>query len=567
MKTRHTLIIFLILVFQVPSFAEGISAQLNRLEKEMNERPDSVLLELRSISPRSLRGRDEKALYSLLLSQALDKNGIDIQTDSLIAPAVKYYSKRGAPARRMRMNYYRGRIYENAGDPDNAMEWFKKGEEFVGKCSDYSTAGKIYSHKSTLYYNIIDYNDALSNATTASEFFLKAGDTLNYSYRRLDIASIYILIKEPVAADKSLERIPEFFPSLPKSYKARYYCERLRASLLREDKETTRELIESCNKEIESISSNPYLELTLARACLFCEDPENALKVLEEYKSHDSRYVESPNYHLQLSDVFASLENYEGALTEYKTFREISRSLAKKALDADTKFVEEKYESEIKEMHRKEKTNTIVITGLIILATLILLMRNVFKALEIVKSELTESEKRYRELIKEQDALNTVIKHATFVDEATISLLSERRTVIENVLLGYISSDPRMSREAEREIRRLVSDKDSFIISNSRLFAVRYPKLNTYLRDCGLNDIEVGYCSLNMMGLQTRELDKLFGIRTRKSLSVSVREKLDIAKQDKVRLKTFLADKEKEILDSSETKPGENIVQFAQSHK
>ena len=32
-----------------------------------------------------------EAKYALLLSQALDKNYIDLQSDSIIAPAVRYY--------------------------------------------------------------------------------------------------------------------------------------------------------------------------------------------------------------------------------------------------------------------------------------------------------------------------------------------------------------------------------------------------------------------------------------------------------------------------------------------
>lgn len=217
MSTRHTLSIILLLVLSFPSSADNISARLNLLEKEMNIRPDSVLLELGAMSPGTLRGPGNKALHSLLLSQALDKNGHDIKSDSLIAPAVQYFSKKGAPARRLRMNYYRGRISENAGDPDGAMEWFKKGETFVGKCSDYATAGRLYSHKSALYYNIYDYSDALTNATTASEFFLKESDTLSYSYRRLDIARITSyrgILQRPKRASKGCPSSSPPFPNL-----------------------------------------------------------------------------------------------------------------------------------------------------------------------------------------------------------------------------------------------------------------------------------------------------------------------------------------------------------------
>lgn len=332
---------------------------------------------------------------------------------------------------------------------------------------------------------------------------------------------------------------------------------------MQEDLESTRRISEECQAHIQQTARYPDLELTLSRAHLFSGKPEESLRILEGYKERNLSHQESPVFHLQLSEVLAALNDYKGALAEYKTFLEMNREIARTALDADTKYVEEKYESEIRELHNKEKRNTIAVTGLIILAILVILFRYIMRALEIVRNELTESERRFRELTKEHDALNSIIKHATSVDEETFSLLNERRNVIENILLSYISSDPVRSKEAERGITQLISDKKGFIESNSRLFSVRYPKLNAYLKQAGLDDIEIGYCSLNMMGLQTKELDKLLGVRTRKSLSLSIHEKLGTTKNEKIRLKTYLTNKEKELLDNNDTEPKESIVRFA----
>jgi len=43
-----------------------------------------------------------EAKYALLLSQALDKNYIDLQSDSIIAPAVRYYENHGTPDERLK---------------------------------------------------------------------------------------------------------------------------------------------------------------------------------------------------------------------------------------------------------------------------------------------------------------------------------------------------------------------------------------------------------------------------------------------------------------------------------
>ena len=63
-----------------------------------------------------------------LLSQALDKNYIDLQSDSIIAPAVRYYENHGTPDERLKVFYYRGRISMNANDYDSATEYFIKAD-------------------------------------------------------------------------------------------------------------------------------------------------------------------------------------------------------------------------------------------------------------------------------------------------------------------------------------------------------------------------------------------------------------------------------------------------------
>ncbi|MBR5856619.1 MAG: hypothetical protein IKY70_05040, partial [Bacteroidales bacterium] len=77
----------------------------------MQNFPDSSLFILQSISPEQLKTEREVALYSLLYSQAIDKNYIDITNDSIIAKAVCYYSNRTDENRKAQSWYYLGRVY------------------------------------------------------------------------------------------------------------------------------------------------------------------------------------------------------------------------------------------------------------------------------------------------------------------------------------------------------------------------------------------------------------------------------------------------------------------------
>ena len=93
MKSKVVLIL-LLLVAAGCGANSGLS-KLNDIERLVQERPDSALACLKDVDQKALRGAKEEALYSLLYSIALDKNYIDVKSDSLIRPAVDYYSHQG----------------------------------------------------------------------------------------------------------------------------------------------------------------------------------------------------------------------------------------------------------------------------------------------------------------------------------------------------------------------------------------------------------------------------------------------------------------------------------------
>ena len=57
-------------------------------------KPDSALVAIKKIRQNDLKGRKCIAKYSLVYSKVLDKNYIDVTSDSLIAPAQQYYGRK-----------------------------------------------------------------------------------------------------------------------------------------------------------------------------------------------------------------------------------------------------------------------------------------------------------------------------------------------------------------------------------------------------------------------------------------------------------------------------------------
>lgn len=94
----------------------GSSALLDRAESVMEEYPDSALGILRTVDRNKLRGGEEGAKYSLLMTQAMVKNGFLIYSDTLLRPAIDYYSPKEDSPELMKTLFYQGEIEMNRFD-------------------------------------------------------------------------------------------------------------------------------------------------------------------------------------------------------------------------------------------------------------------------------------------------------------------------------------------------------------------------------------------------------------------------------------------------------------------
>ncbi len=160
-----------------------IDDQLLRVERQIRSYPDSALPLLERIDPRTLCGNSSKARYALLYSHALDGNGIDLKTDSVLAPALHYYLRHGSPEERAYTNYYAGCISANAGETDEAVRRFIAAETDAAVSSDSELLGRIYSCLGNLYYSQYCFDEAMLLYGKAEHWFKTKG-------RGADVGSI-----------------------------------------------------------------------------------------------------------------------------------------------------------------------------------------------------------------------------------------------------------------------------------------------------------------------------------------------------------------------------------------
>ena len=141
--------------------SNSIDTTLDNAVSLMVERPDSACKILSAIDRAEIRGKRAKARYALLYAQALDKNWIDVDNDSLIRVAVDYYQNHGKDIDKAKAFYYSGIVYYNASDIDGAMKALVKARIYAEKTDDQDLRGLIYSIIGDLYYSQYGFDEAL----------------------------------------------------------------------------------------------------------------------------------------------------------------------------------------------------------------------------------------------------------------------------------------------------------------------------------------------------------------------------------------------------------------------
>ncbi|MBO5719620.1 MAG: tetratricopeptide repeat protein, partial [Bacteroidales bacterium] len=149
----------------------NVRSTLSRAEALMTQAPDSALMLLEDLSKGALRGRENRAHFALLYSQALDKNYIDRSNDSIIRVAVDYYSTRKDNNRKMLAYYYLGRVQYNAKEYQKAIVSLMQAEEAAKLSRDNFYLGLIYRSMSEIHCDIYSFTEALQYARNSYSSF------------------------------------------------------------------------------------------------------------------------------------------------------------------------------------------------------------------------------------------------------------------------------------------------------------------------------------------------------------------------------------------------------------
>ena len=125
-------------------------AEMQHAEQQMENAPDSALHILQRIPADKIFGSGNRALYALLMSQAMDKNNIKSESDSLTSIATDYFDA-DEPERAGYAWFYHARTANNRGDAQEQADNLLKAQEYAEQTDNYKLRGLVYGDKGVMY--------------------------------------------------------------------------------------------------------------------------------------------------------------------------------------------------------------------------------------------------------------------------------------------------------------------------------------------------------------------------------------------------------------------------------
>lgn len=465
--SRLYILISLSLIFSMSSCYNHVENKaLDHAETLMETHPDSAMAILETIDQATLDSKPAQARYALLMSMALDKNYIDTTDFKVLQPAIDYYLSKGTPNEKLRTYYYQGRIFQNQGDRDNALNTFAKAIDVAPQCSDSLVIARTYVSLGCLYHDFYHFDSYTDN-------YLKAADTYKGVSRKdyefdclLNALNGTIILSDKSRAD-SILNLCTGFDEL--SEEQRYLLKDYMLSCTIEfgsDDEIRKAISGNTDSLISKFESNAVMNLALAYNKL--GDNDKARQMLNHVNKSGIEY-DTIKYMAISCSVYKDVGNYKEALSTYFDFNRITNSIDALKFNQTVRSIKEKNQIELKAQADAELKSRIIwmcIGGIIILTLgifmLLLIVRNnrIKKELALHKARTTalENERlkserdkkaleaenlthRVEQLENESENLKQLLESQQELPQEIRDVIRVRIEMLNSLLAGYITDN------------------------------------------------------------------------------------------------------------------------------
>lgn len=551
MNKRHILYI-LILGFVLASCSDTTEVEryLDAADVHMEDNPEMALETLEDIDREMLTTRKVRARFALLYTMALDKNYIDVASDSIIAPAVKYYENHGTAEDKFKTLYYTGRIYQNAGNVEAAMKKFVEAEYHISNQIDKGIIARMYKAKMVAYQSIFDYKSAVLQAHNAARYYLAANDSIRYLNAVNDIAVLYSQLNDMESQDKYI-KILESNTSIMDEYQlSNYYAIRLNTAFGISD----HTINDTLSEYLSVISDKSLINwLSVSKAYIVLQDFKSARIALDSYISYGG--LPDPSYYWIAATLYEHLGEYCEALKYYKEYQNSTDETDVYIFESDTKFIEERYDAELKSVRQSLYIIIITLSLTIVVLVLIILAQRMKKVKEekriqkikfdeerraivgekeevearyvLIKEEKEEAERMYSSLKAEIEQLKKIRKDKS-IDKDILASVEQRLNVLNMFILAELSDS--FEKIAYTELGKLMENREGFLESTKKTFMISHPKFMAYLRERNLTEWEIGCCCLYCIGFNGAEISEYLNRKAIYNVNSTIRQKLDIPK-------------------------------------
>lgn len=510
--------------------------EMDKAENLMDAKPDSALVVLENIPASSVKGKEAAARYALLKSIALDKNYIDTTNFDVLQPAIDYYIKNGKPDEKLRTYYYQGRIYQNQGDDDSAMQSFMNACDLRKQVTDSLLLSHTLVAQGTLYLKQYKINDFVHYNMEAAKLYKTIGKDILAIKSYTNALDGYVMQNNKPAADSLMsicvpmvKKNPEgeafLFPSLL-SYTVNF-C--------------------SSDEIKEVLTEYQNMELTTDETMIFAEgyskigEYDKAMTLISNINPAENTW-DSLKYASIKIDILERQGKYKEAFTLYRDYSASLEHYQKELLSHDLLFSDKKHQLEMKNLIEIQDRDRIIGGTLCGIFALVILVGWLYYRGYRSKTKRILAEKENKNLRLEQENLRLEIdqlenerdnlkelqKEQSELAKPIKDVIKSRLDLLNGLLAKEITNNDRYAEPYNKWIDTVRNDKKKFMDSTRLAFAASHQKFMEYLEQHELSADEINYLCLYAIGLRGKEVGEYIQTKRHYIVSHEIRKKLGI---------------------------------------
>lgn len=510
--------------------------EMDKAENLMDAKPDSALVVLENIPASSVKGKEAAARYALLKSIALDKNYIDTTNFDVLQPAIDYYIKNGKPDEKLRTYYYQGRIYQNQGDDDSAMQSFMNACDLRKQVTDSLLLSHTLVAQGTLYFKQYKINDFVHYNMEAAKLYEAIGKDILAIKSYTNALDGYIMMEDKSAADSILSIC---VPLVQKNPDGEAY---LFPSLLSYT-------IGFCPPDDIKAFLDEYqnMELTTDETMIFAEgyskigEYDKAMTIISNINPAENTW-DSLKYASIKIDILERQGKYKQAFTLYRDYSASLERHQKELLSQDLLFADKKHQLEMKSLMEIQDRDRIIWGTLCGIFALVIIIGWLYYRGYRSKTKhiLTEKENKnlrleqenlrleIDQLEDERDNLKELQKEQSELSKPIKDVIKNRLDLLNGLLAKEITNNDRYAEPYNKWIDTVRNDKKKFMDSTRLAFAASHPKFIEHLEQHGLSADEINYLCLYAIGLRGKEVGEYIQTKRHYIVSHEIRKKLGI---------------------------------------